>query len=119
MNELHFPIICGRWDNGGGLFLCMNSCMYARMYVYLCICMLVCMRVRLSNDFINVKTETKLLICCEEIHLPTFYRQARFLLRQKFYRGRCLVCLIRSYTALPVNSVSVSLPLQRKNMYQP
>ena len=39
-----------------GLFLCMNSCMYARMYV---LCILVCKRVRLANDFINVKTETK------------------------------------------------------------
>jgi len=46
------------------------------MYVYLVACMYV---VRLVNDFINVKTETKYLICCEEI--PTFYRQARFLLR--------------------------------------
>ena len=36
----------------------------------------VCMCVRLANDFINVKTETKQFICCEEI--PTFYRQARF-----------------------------------------
>src|SRR6218665_1604418 len=62
MNEYHFPIVCGIM---GGLFLCINSCMYARMYVYLCICMLVCncacmyMCVRLANDFINVKTETK------------------------------------------------------------
>ena len=60
---MNFPIVYGQWDNGGGLLLCMNSCMYARMYVYLCICTFVgvhaCMCVRLANDFINVKTETK------------------------------------------------------------
>ena len=42
-------------------------------------CMQAYMSVRLANDFINVTTETQYLICCEEI--PTFYRQARFLLR--------------------------------------
>src|SRR6218665_1794581 len=36
MNENHFPIVSGPWDNGGGLFLCINSCMFARMYVCLC-----------------------------------------------------------------------------------
>src|SRR6218665_63603 len=47
MNEYHFPIVCGRWDNGG-LLLCTNSCMYATMYVYIsvyvcwCACMYVC-----------------------------------------------------------------------------
>jgi len=70
------------WDNGG-LVLCMNSihaCMQECIYitVYVCWCA-ACMCVSLVNDFINVKTETKRLICCEEI--PTFYRQARFLLR--------------------------------------
>src|SRR6218665_558877 len=51
--------------------------------VYVCRCAIVhaCMCVCLVNDFINfnVKTETKWMICCEEI--PTFYRHARFLLR--------------------------------------
>src|SRR6218665_2375352 len=46
------------------------------MGLYVCRCATVhaCMSVRLANAFINVKTETKYLICYEEI--PTFYRQA-------------------------------------------
>src|SRR6218665_2484350 len=57
------------------MHVCMNVCisLYTYVGVHACMC------VRLANDFINVKTETKKLICCEEI--PTFYRQARFLLR--------------------------------------
>src|SRR6218665_428475 len=57
------------------MHVCMNVCisLYTYVGVHACMC------VRLANDFINVKTETKQLICCEEI--PTFYRQARFLLR--------------------------------------
>jgi len=49
---------------------------YMYIFVYVCRCATVhaCMCVRLANAFINVKTETKYLICYEEI--PTFYRQA-------------------------------------------
>jgi len=48
INEYHFSIVCGLWDNGakiGGCFmyefthLCMNVC------ITLYICMLVCMHV--------------------------------------------------------------------------
>src|SRR6218665_1847436 len=66
----------------------MNSCMYARMYVYLCICLLVCM---LANDFINVKTPT----CIFRISCLT--GKLDFYGGYKFYRGSCLICLIRSY----------------------
>jgi len=48
MNEYHFPIVCGRWDNGG-LDLCTNSRMYARMYVHVDV--QACMCVRLANDY--------------------------------------------------------------------
>ena len=48
MNEYHFPIVCGLWDNGGGLVfmyefmhVCMNVCisLYNTVYVYRCACM--------------------------------------------------------------------------------
>ena len=58
MNEYHFPIVCGRWDNGGLVFMyeiahvCNNVCISLYMYVGVHACMCV----RLSNDFINVKT---------------------------------------------------------------
>jgi len=61
MNVYHFPIICGRWDNGGLVIMyefmhvCKNVCISMYMYVGVH----VCMRVRLANDFINVKTERK------------------------------------------------------------
>ena len=57
INEYHFPIVCGRWDNGGGYFLCMNSCIFARMYVgpimaYISVnvCWCACMCVRTSGE---------------------------------------------------------------------
>ena len=52
----------------------------------------------------------KQLVCCEEI--PTFYRQARFLLRLQITNFTEAVALFASYvaTALPVNSVSVTTP---------
>ena len=61
MNEYHFPIVCGRWYNGGLVFMyefmhvCKNVCisLYTHVGVHACMC------VRLANDFINVKTETK------------------------------------------------------------
>jgi len=62
MNEYHFPIVCGRWDIGGGLVfmyefrhVCKNVCISLYMYVGVHASMCV----RLANDFINVKTETK------------------------------------------------------------
>jgi len=39
MNEYHFPIVCGRWDNGGIIFMhefmhvCNNVCISLYMYV--------------------------------------------------------------------------------------
>src|SRR6218665_610053 len=120
MNEYHFLIVCGAWDNGGGLILCMNSCIYARMYVYLCIglrrlvCMHVCVyvwRITLSMS----KRKQIELICCEEI--PTFYRQARSLLR--------LQTLPRQLSHLPHTKlrhcrlIQSVLQLQRKNSVPP
>ena len=61
MNEYHFPVVCGRWDSGGldfmyeFLHVCKNVCISLYMYVGVH----ACMWVRLANDFINVKTETK------------------------------------------------------------
>jgi len=64
MNEFHFPIVCGRWDNGGWacfyvgyefMHVCKNVCISLYMYVGVHACMCV----QLANDFINVKTETK------------------------------------------------------------
>jgi len=43
------------------------------------------MCVRLVDDFINVKTETKKLICCEEI--PTFAGKLRFYWGYKCYHA--------------------------------
>ena len=104
-----FPLSVVDVIMGGGLFLCVNSYMYAYVGVHACMC------VRLANVIINVKTETKQLICCEEI--PTFYRQARFLLR--------LQILLRQLPHLPhtqlrhcrlTNSV---LQLEQKNYVRP
>src|SRR6218665_1466997 len=59
MNEYHFPIVCGRCDNGGLVFMyefmhvCNNVCTSLYIGMHACMC------VRLANDFINVKTETK------------------------------------------------------------
>ena len=56
------PFVCGRCDNEGGLVfmydfmhVCRNVCI--SLYTYVGVH--ACMRVRLENDFINVKTETK------------------------------------------------------------
>ena len=68
-----------------------NVCIYLYMYVGVHACMCV----RLANDFINVKTETKQLICCEEV--PTFNGKLDFYRGYKFYQDSCLSCLIRSY----------------------
>ena len=64
LNELiSFPIVCGRWDNGGLVFMyefmhvCKNVCISLYKYVGVQAC--TCMCVRLANDFINVKTEIK------------------------------------------------------------
>jgi len=63
MNEYHFLIVCGLWDNGGLVFmyefmhLRMNVCISLYMYVGVQACTCVC--VRLANNFINVKRETK------------------------------------------------------------
>ena len=83
--------------------VCNNVCISLYMYVGVHACMCV----PLSNDFINVKTETKQLICCEEI--PPVYRQARFLLRLHIL-SRQLLHLPHNYvaTARPVNSVGVT-----------
>ena len=118
------PFVCGRCDNGGqGVLgfmyefmhvgLCMNVCisLYTYVGVHACMC------VRLANDFINVKTETKQLICCEEIGLPTCYRQARFLLR--------LQILPRQLPHLPHTQLRYCrltksvLQLEKKIMYDP
>src|SRR6218665_2680733 len=131
IKEYYFPTVCGRWDNGGDLFLCMNSCMGARMYISVYVqCMLVymhaCTCVRLANDFINVKTETKLLICCEEI--PTFHRQARFLLRLQILRsfGTARAVLsnraphakfIGGLSLLPILRVITKIPHSQKNSH--
>src|SRR6218665_3660221 len=86
----------------------MQECMHISIYVCWCA---ACMCVRLANDFINVNTETKYLICFEEI--STFYRQAtcRFLLRLQIL-PRQLPHSFASYVAaaLAVNSVSVTTP---------
>ena len=64
MNEYHFPIVCGPWDNGGGLdfmyefmHVCKNVCisLYTYVDVHACMC------VRLANNLINVKTKTKIV----------------------------------------------------------
>ena len=59
MNEYPFPIVCGLWDNGGGLFMCMNSCMNVCISLYMYVDVHACMCVRPANDFINVKAKTK------------------------------------------------------------
>ena len=66
MNEYHFPIVCASVVNGimglvcflyEFMHICKNVCisqyMYAGVHVHVSMC------VRLANDFINVKTETK------------------------------------------------------------
>ena len=122
MNEYHFPIVCGRCDNGG-LVLCMNSCMYAIIYisVYVCWCaaciglcvyvwrMTLSMWKRKQNSWFVVR---KYLLLTGKLD---------FYLGYKFYRCSCLICLIRSYgtdailnissqNSLTVNSVSVTTP---------
>ena len=78
MNEYHYPIVCGRWDNGGLAFMyeCMQVCknvfilsLYICIYVFMYACM--CVSLRLANDFINVKTETKVL----HLQLPVALRR--------------------------------------------
>src|SRR6218665_3674996 len=98
-----FPFVCGRWDNGVGLVF-----MYEFMHVYMNVCISLytyvgvhactCMCVRLANDFINVKTKTKYFLR----KYLLFTGKLDFYSDCKFYRGSCLICLIRSY-ALPVN----------------
>jgi len=39
MNEYHFPIVCGLWDNGGLVFMYEFKHVCMNVYVYLCICM--------------------------------------------------------------------------------
>ena len=80
MNEYHFSIVCGRLYNGEGAYfmyefmhVCKNVSISLSMYVGVHACM--CVGLRLTNDLINVKTETK-LICCEEI--STFYGKLDF-----------------------------------------
>jgi len=53
-----------------------------------------CMCVHLANDLINIKTETEQWICCEEVYLLVL--KLDFYWGYKFYRGSCLICLIRS-----------------------
>src|SRR6218665_1951213 len=93
------------------MHICKNVCIFLYMYVGVHACMCV----RQANDFIDVKTETKYLICCEEI--PTFYRQARFLLRQQILpRQLPHLPRIRSYVRHCRLTQSV-LPLERKKLY--
>jgi len=73
-----------------GVRLAPSSPISPSMYVGVHACM--CEGLRLTNDFINVNTETKLLICCEEI--STFYGNLDFYWGYKFDRGSCLICLI-------------------------
>jgi len=57
------------------------------------------------------------LICSETIDLPTFYRQARFLLKLQILPKQ-LPHLPHVATALPVNSVIITTPA-KKGMYHP
>src|SRR6218665_2675369 len=82
----------------GGLVLCMNSCIYARMYVYFCMCMLVCMHAcvyvwRMTLSMSKRKQNSSFVV---RKYLP-FTGKLDFYSDYKFYRGSCLICLIRSY----------------------
>ena len=96
------------------LHVCKNVCISLYMYVGVHACMCV----RLVNDFISVKTETKQLICCEEIPRPTFYRQARIFTEATNFTEAVASFATYVATALPVNSVSVTAPA-KQIMYHP
>ena len=63
MNEYHFAIVCGLWDNWVLVFMhefmhvCKNVCKPISLYMYIGVH--ACMCARLANDSVNVKTETK------------------------------------------------------------
>ena len=81
------------------MHVCMNVCISLYTYIGVHACM--CVHVRLANDFINVKTETKQLICCEEI--PTFLPASQIFTQTTNFIE--VVASFASYvaTALPVN----------------
>jgi len=94
MNEYYFPIVCGRWDNGG-LVLCINSCTYARMYVYLCICIHIrwcaCMYVCTSGDW-------RITLSMSKRKQNSWFVVRKYLLfTGKLDFCSCLICLIRSH----------------------
>src|SRR6218665_3896468 len=118
MNELiSFSVVYGILRGAVFMYefmqLCMNVCISLYMYVGVHTSMCV----RLANDFINVKTETKYMICCEEI--PTFYWQARFLLRLQILPRHAVAsfCLIHSYCT--AGKLSQFYHSSEKNMYHP
>ena len=93
------------------MHVCKNVCIFYVCWYAACMC------VRLANDFINVNTETKQLICFEEIIRPIYFLPASQIFTEATNFTEA-VASFASYVAaaLPVNSVSVTTPA-KKTMY--
>src|SRR6218665_1753328 len=100
----------------------MYEFMHVCMNVHVCISlrMLVCMHVCvcLANDCINVKTETKVYLLCTRKFL-LFTSKLDFYSDCKFYRGSCLICLIRTCSYGTTGYLSQCYNSSKKIMYDP
>src|SRR6218665_3578704 len=97
------------------MHVCMNVCisLYTYVGVHACMC------VRLAKDFMGVNTEKNSLFVVRKYLL--FTGKLDFYSDYKFYRGSCLICLIRSYGTA---AESAGYPSQcynssKQNMYDP
>jgi len=77
------------------MHICKNVCIFLYMYVGVHACMCV----RLANDFINVKTESKRNQNNWSVvrKYLSFTGKLDFYWGKQIYWGSCLICLIHSY----------------------